>query len=91
MRKENSPAAQAIKVCLDGEWLPAKANMTVAAWMLTQAKLSTRISCSGTPRFAICGMGVCQECRISVNGRPQQLACQTWCEAGMVIDTGSVN
>jgi hypothetical protein len=37
------------------------------------------------PRAPFCGMGVCQECRVTVNGR-RVLACQTECQPDMVIE-----
>jgi len=36
-------------------------------------------------RGALCGMGVCYECRISINGGPDQRACMAEVEDGMVI------
>jgi len=81
---------QKIQICLNGKWLPADENMNVAAWLLSQETLQTRLSVTGMPRFAVCGMGVCQECRISINGQAHQLACQTKCQPGMVIETGEI-
>jgi succinate dehydrogenase/fumarate reductase-like Fe-S protein len=31
-------------------------------------------------------MGVCQECRVTIDGRAHVLACQTLCRAGMCIE-----
>ncbi|HCI6741169.1 TPA: (2Fe-2S)-binding protein, partial [Klebsiella variicola subsp. variicola] len=36
-------------------------------------------------RAPFCGMGVCQECRVTVDGL-RVLACQTLCRAGMQIE-----
>jgi succinate dehydrogenase/fumarate reductase-like Fe-S protein len=47
---------------------------------------ATRTSVSGEPRSAVCGMGICQECRAQVNGRIR-LACQTLCVPGMVVES----
>jgi len=33
-------------------------------------------------------MGICQECRMLVDGR-RRLACQTLCQDGMAVDTGT--
>jgi len=33
----------------------------------------------------LCGMGICFECRVTINGNAHQLACQTPVEAGMHI------
>jgi len=35
----------------------------------------------------VCGMGVCQECRVLVNGL-SLLACQTLCAPGIVVQSG---
>ncbi|WP_205416526.1 2Fe-2S iron-sulfur cluster-binding protein, partial [Escherichia coli] len=42
-------------------------------------------SVSHQPRAPFCGMGVCQECRVNINGL-RRLACQTLCQAGMRIE-----
>ena len=39
----------------------------------------------GQPRTPFCGMGVCQECRVSVNGR-RVPGCQTLCQPDMQIE-----
>jgi aerobic-type carbon monoxide dehydrogenase small subunit (CoxS/CutS family) len=44
-----------------------------------------RISVRGDARAPLCGMGVCQECRVSVDGQ-RQLACQTLCIEGMQVE-----
>ncbi|MBM3785051.1 MAG: 2Fe-2S iron-sulfur cluster binding domain-containing protein [Acidobacteria bacterium] len=33
----------------------------------------------------LCGMGVCMACRVAIDGRPHQLACQTLCRQGMRV------
>ena len=60
---------------------------TVAA-ALAQVKVHTRRSVSGEPRTSFCGMGVCQECRVKIDGI-RKLACQTLCSQGMKGDTQS--
>jgi len=45
-----------------------------------------RTSVTGQPRAPFCGMGVCQECRVLVDGR-RRLACQTVCIEGMRVET----
>ena len=32
---------------------------------------------TGEPRGALCGMGVCYECRVTIDGKPDQQACMT--------------
>ena len=40
----------------------------------------SRISVTGEPRAALCGMGICFECRAVVNGIPHRRTCQILCE-----------
>ena len=47
----------------------------------------TRRSVSGMLRGPLCGMGVCHECRVTIDGRAHQLACQTPCAPGMQVRT----
>jgi hypothetical protein len=47
----------------------------------------TRRSVSGMLRGPLCGMGVCHECRVTIDGRAHQLACQTPCAPGMQVWT----
>ncbi len=49
----------------------------------------TRRSVSGQLRAPLCGMGVCQECRVTINGRAHVLSCQTLCQPGMDVQTGA--
>jgi succinate dehydrogenase/fumarate reductase-like Fe-S protein len=35
----------------------------------------------------LCGMGICQECRVTIDGRAHALACQTACRDGQIIQT----
>ena len=39
------------------------------------------------PRGPLCGMGICMECRVTINGTAQCRSCQTLCEPGMEIQT----
>ena len=49
----------------------------------------TRRSVGGQARAPLCGMGVCQECRVTVNGRAHVLSCQTLAAPGMDVLTGA--
>lgn len=60
-------------------------GISVAAALALCGDGLTRLSVSGAARAPLCGMGVCQECRVTINGRPHQLTCQTLCEDGMQI------
>jgi D-hydroxyproline dehydrogenase subunit gamma len=42
---------------------------------------------TGEPRGAFCGMGVCFECELTVDGWPGTRACMTHVGAGLRVDT----
>ncbi|MBB4845538.1 putative molibdopterin-dependent oxidoreductase YjgC [Paucibacter oligotrophus] len=74
-----------ITLHINGLALQVAADITVAA-ALAQAGLgATRRSESGQPRAAFCGMGVCQECRVQIDGIKHRLACLTAVAEGMQI------
>ena len=87
----------AITVTINGAPLAVEPATTVAAAiaLATAAAASTtttgtgatRRSVGGVLRAPLCGMGVCQECRVTVNRRAHVLACQTICRDGMQIET----
>lgn len=76
------------KIWIDGQPVECRSDMTVAAALMQYQHQQTHLSVTGQPRFAVCGMGICQECRVSINGQPHRLACQEYCRSGMVINTG---
>lgn len=42
---------------------------------------------NGRPSGIYCGMGICYECLVKINGVPNIRACQTPVEDGMIIST----
>ncbi|OGB29386.1 MAG: hypothetical protein A3F78_10840 [Burkholderiales bacterium RIFCSPLOWO2_12_FULL_61_40] len=75
-----------IAIELNGTQHTVPAGITVVAALSLWANGVTRVSVLGEPRAAFCGMGICQECRVTVNGQ-RRLACQTVCLPGMVVHT----
>lgn len=75
-----------VTVQVNGErvMLPRGA-MVIAA--LLKAGVPCRNSVSGEQRTALCGMGICFECRAQVDGVPQQRTCQIVCKEGMTVET----
>ena len=72
---------------IDGRLVRVKAGSSVAAALRVASSMGVaRTSVTGQPRAPFCGMGVCQECRVLVDGR-RRLACQTVCVEGMRVET----
>ncbi|MGE8177397.1 (2Fe-2S)-binding protein [Pseudomonas fluorescens] len=75
-----------IEVSLDGRTVAVDAGTTVAALLYLAGDGCSRTSVSGQHRAPFCGMGVCQECRVNIDGQ-RRLACQTTCRTGMCVET----
>ncbi|WP_165311664.1 2Fe-2S iron-sulfur cluster-binding protein [Vibrio ziniensis] len=77
-----------MKFNVDGKAFVLDEPMSVAAALATVGDGSSRDSVSGQRRAPVCGMGICQECRVMIDG-VRRLACQTPCSDGMSISTFS--
>jgi len=71
---------------LDGCALRVAEGTTVAAALALAGDGCSRTSVGGQRRAPLCGMGICQECRVTINGR-RRLACQTLCQDDMQVQT----
>lgn len=61
----------------DGE-ITAEPGQSIAAALIAAGHRSWRSTrVGGEPRGAFCGIGVCFDCLVTVNGRPNQRACLT--------------
>ena len=77
-----------IELTVNGETIIVAPGTTVAAAAM-MAGAATRISVTGEPRAPLCGMGICFECRVSIDGVAHQRSCQIVCAAGMDVRTGA--
>ncbi|AAU46511.1 (2Fe-2S)-binding protein [Burkholderia mallei] len=72
-------------IYLDRRALEVVDGTTVAAALALAGDDTARTSCTGAARAPFCGMGVCHECRVTIDGR-RRLACQTLCREGMQVE-----
>ena len=75
-----------VQIVVNGIHRQVPAGTSVAAALAQQPPGTTRTSVTGEARAPLCGMGVCHECRVRIQGRIR-LSCQTVCAEGMAIDT----
>ncbi len=75
----------AISVKFDGREIAALEGETIAAALGAAGIASVRQARSGAPRGPFCGMGVCFDCLVTVDGKPSQRACLTTVRAGMDV------
>ena len=62
---------------VDGRGVPGRQGESIAAALIRAGVTAWRQTPQGNPRGLFCGMGVCQDCVISVDGQDQQRACMT--------------
>lgn len=78
---------ETIQLRVNGQPVSVPAGTVIAAAVAMAGQKRFRTSVLKFPRVALCGMGVCMECRVTINGRANQRSCQTLCEAGMEVTT----
>jgi aerobic-type carbon monoxide dehydrogenase small subunit (CoxS/CutS family) len=77
----------AFHIEIDGQTVTAYAGETIATAMIAAGyRLIRHSSNLGEPRGLNCGMGLCYECRVTVNGRPNLQACITPAEPGDSVE-----
>jgi len=75
-----------VRLRVDAYVVEVPAGASVAA-AVAQVNLRFRQSSSGQPRAPLCGMGVCFECRVHIDGIEQQRACLVDARNGMQVRT----
>jgi aerobic-type carbon monoxide dehydrogenase small subunit (CoxS/CutS family) len=76
-----------IQITINSRQTKSTSQTSVAAAILQAGETAFRTSVSGQPRAALCGMGICYECRVIINGAPHSRSCQIFCAEGMNIVT----
>jgi D-hydroxyproline dehydrogenase subunit gamma len=81
-----SSMSSPVTLTVNGSQVSVRFGATVAV-AVAMAGPACRTSVSGQPRGPLCGMGVCFECRVSIDGRLHCISCQIVCEPGMEVNT----
>jgi len=76
-----------IRFIFDGAQMLAYPGDTIASALYAAGKRSWRKATTGEERGLLCGMGVCFDCVLSVDGISNIRACQTLVKDGMVVET----
>ena len=76
-----------VSLFVNGDSVTMPAGSTVAAAILRHGTPGFRISVTGEPRGPLCGMGICFECRVTIDGEAHCRSCQTICQNGMDVRT----
>jgi sarcosine oxidase subunit alpha len=79
--------APSVAFSIDGEPHRARAGTSVAAALVNAGRWTFRHSVSGEARGPLCGMGICHDCRVSIDGVAHRRACLVPLADGMVVRT----
>jgi hypothetical protein len=69
----------------EGRPIAAREGQSIAAALIAAGERCLRVDEAGNPRGALCAIGVCWECRCSIDGVTDTRACMTLARPGMVV------
>jgi aerobic-type carbon monoxide dehydrogenase small subunit (CoxS/CutS family) len=78
-------SAELITLKINGDDVSVPPGTTVAAAVMMLGALQFRRSVTGEPRGPLCGMGICYECRVTIDGHAHSKSCQLLCRDGMDV------
>jgi predicted molibdopterin-dependent oxidoreductase YjgC len=76
-----------LQISINGKQLQVPEGTVVAAAIALAGISGFRNSVSGIPRGPLCGMGICMECRVTINGQSNCRSCLVLCSEGMEVQT----
>ncbi len=78
-----------VTIVADGREVRVPEGTSVAAALLNLGTGAFRRSVTGESRAPLCGMGICYECRVTIDGLPHQRGCLVTVAAGQRIVTAA--
>jgi D-hydroxyproline dehydrogenase subunit alpha len=66
--------------------IPFREGQSVAAALAAAGEMALRESADGSLRGVFCGMGICQECLVTIDGVQGQRACMISAQAGAAVE-----
>ncbi len=85
---DTDPMASIGHLVFEGRQLAIQDNDTIAACLLRAGIVVTRQTRNGQPRGVFCGIGVCHDCLVTVDGEPNVRSCVTVAQPGSVVTRG---
>ena len=77
-----------IRIAVDGAEVAGREGQTIAGVLIAAGRRTWRTA-DGAERGVFCGIGVCQDCILTVNGVEGVRACQRAASAGDVVERES--
>ena len=78
---------ETVTILVNGDSVTMLEGSMVSAAILTSGVHAFRRSSTGELRGPLCGMGICFECRVTIDGEAHCRSCQTVCRNGMDVRT----
>ena len=78
---------ETVTLVVDGVSVTMPAGSMVSTAILKSGVHGFRRSVTGELRGPLCGMGICFECRVTIDGEAHSRSCQTVCKNGMDVRT----
>lgn len=78
---------ETVSLFVNGVAVTMPAGSVVSAAILKSGVSLCRLSVTREPRGPLCGMGICFECRVTIDGEAHCRSCQTICRIGMDVRT----
>lgn len=86
-----SASGTSFTIDVDGAAMPARPGQTVAAALIAAGRTGFRSTArSGAPRGVFCGIGVCMDCVVEIDGLGVVPSCREPARPGMRIRTQSI-
>ena len=79
--------SETVSLLVNGVEVTMPAGSMVAAAIMKTGVVGFRRSVTGEARGPLCGMGICFECRVTIDGEAHCRSCQTICRDGMDVRT----
>lgn len=81
-----------VTILVDDEPVEARIGETVASALLAHGRrVLRRTDRRGAPRGLFCGIGVCYDCLVTVDGIGHRRACLTPVHANLRVETGTAS
>uniref|UniRef100_UPI00197F146D (2Fe-2S)-binding protein n=1 Tax=Burkholderia sp. Ac-20379 TaxID=2703900 RepID=UPI00197F146D len=81
--------SETVPIEFEGSKLDARRGETLAAALIAHEIRHFRTTAEGQARGVFCGMGVCQECLVEIDGVPNRRACMTKIDRPISVRRGS--
>lgn len=87
MNEDQKMSAERVTVIVDGEAVTGPAGTTLGSLLLAHGRSAWRTTKTKRSRGLFCGIGVCFDCTVTINGAPYIRACRHQIVAGDEVTT----